>query len=115
MKRVLFLIVVGVFVVGCATATAVPSPTPTLPPLLSEPVVEETAVPLPEPAQPTAVAIEAEPVAIGATDEPTEAAPTETPVVEETSLVVSGRTEEGAYFLGDPEAPVTLIDYSDFL
>lgn len=29
--------------------------------------------------------------------------------------VISGQTEEGAYFLGDPNAPVTVIDYSDFL
>ncbi|NCF66687.1 MAG: hypothetical protein GWP61_11980 [Chloroflexi bacterium] len=29
--------------------------------------------------------------------------------------VISGQTAEGAYFLGDPNAPVTVIDYSDFL
>jgi hypothetical protein len=29
--------------------------------------------------------------------------------------VISGQTEEGAYFLGDANAPVTVIDYSDFL
>lgn len=29
--------------------------------------------------------------------------------------VISGQTDEGAYFLGDPNAPVTVIDYSDFL
>jgi hypothetical protein len=29
--------------------------------------------------------------------------------------VVSGRTEEGAFFLGDPNALITHIDYSDFL
>jgi protein-disulfide isomerase len=30
-------------------------------------------------------------------------------------MVVSGRLDEGAFFRGDPNAPVTLIDYSDFL
>ena len=29
--------------------------------------------------------------------------------------VISGQTAEGAYFYGDPSAPVTLFDYSDFL
>jgi hypothetical protein len=31
------------------------------------------------------------------------------------TAVVSGRTEEGAFFYGNPNAPITLIDYSDFL
>jgi hypothetical protein len=31
------------------------------------------------------------------------------------SLVVYGRTDEGAYFHGAVDAPLTLIDYSDFL
>ena len=29
--------------------------------------------------------------------------------------VIAGRTPEGAFFLGDPNAPLTMIDYSDFL
>jgi hypothetical protein len=29
--------------------------------------------------------------------------------------VIYGRTAEGAFFHGAAEAPVTLIDYSDFL
>jgi hypothetical protein len=31
------------------------------------------------------------------------------------NLVVSGQTAEGAYFYGNPDAPLTLFDYSDFL
>ncbi len=46
--------------------------------------------------------------------------PTESPLVlptatPETAVVMFGRTSEGAYFHGDPDAPVTIIDYSDFL
>jgi hypothetical protein len=41
--------------------------------------------------------------------------PTAAPVAESGSLVISGRLEEGAFFRGDTNAPVTLIDYSDFL
>jgi hypothetical protein len=36
--------------------------------------------------------------------------------VEETAVqVISGQTAEGAYFYGNPAAPVTLLDYSDFM
>jgi len=33
----------------------------------------------------------------------------------EPSAVIYGRTDEGAFFHGAADAPVTLIDYSDFL
>jgi hypothetical protein len=29
--------------------------------------------------------------------------------------VISGQTTDGAFFLGAPDAPITVIDYSDFL
>jgi hypothetical protein len=31
------------------------------------------------------------------------------------AAVVSGQTADGAFFLGAPDAPLTVIDYSDFL
>lgn len=93
---------------GCAAETAVSTPTPLpatdIPPTdLPAPVVE-TAV-----STEVAGAVEETPVAPTDMPEPT-AEPTATAFV-----VESGRTPEGAYFLGNPDAPLTLIDYSDFL
>jgi hypothetical protein len=31
------------------------------------------------------------------------------------AIATVGRTEEGAYFIGRADAPVTILDYSDFL
>ncbi|MCA9994406.1 MAG: hypothetical protein KDE56_01585 [Anaerolineales bacterium] len=76
-----------------AAPTAVPTPIP--PTVVS---VRETAVSEPTPAaEPTAPP---EPTAVSATD---------------TGKVTAGRTDDGAFFLGDPNAPLTVIDYSDFL
>jgi hypothetical protein len=65
-----------------------------------------TAVPMP----PTAVSTNEPPAQ--PTNQPTDI-PTEEPAAE--TAVIAGRTEEGAFFLGAVDAPVTLIDYSDFL
>jgi hypothetical protein len=50
----------------------------------------------------------------------TAVSPTESPAATAIPEIVavgleSGRTAEGAYYLGSPNAPLTLIDYSDFL
>lgn len=101
-------------------------------PEVMEEAVEETAVPETEaPAKPTEVPTaapveESEPTPKAETEENVtteenvaEEAPTAVPVEEkagETAVnVIAGRTPEGAFFLGDPNAPLTMIDYSDFL
>ena len=69
-------------------------------------------------AQPTAT-VEAVADAVE-TPLPTDVVPTEAPtevvaeVVEEEG-VIFGRTSEGVFFVGSEDAPVTVIDYSDFL
>jgi hypothetical protein len=96
-----------------AEAAAEPSPTVSSPPtaVLSPPTAVSsppTAVPTNEPpVEPTAVPTDA-PI----TEEPTEI-PTQEPAAE--TAVIAGRLDDGAFFLGAPDAPVTMIDYSDFL
>ena len=102
------------------------------PEVMEEETVEETAVTETEaPAEPTEVptaapveepepAPAAEMVETVDTEETVvEEAPTAVPEEEDTGEtavnVIAGRTPEGAFFLGDPNAPLTMIDYSDFL
>ncbi len=93
----------GVVIVQEATNPPIAAVTE-LPTAVSSP---PTAVPTDEPPdQPTAVPT-SEPV-----PEPTDS-PTEEPVME--TAVIAGRLDEGAFFFGAPDAPVTMIDYSDFL
>lgn len=96
----------------------------------TEPVVVNTVTSTAPPPSPTAVASdegetgnreEPEPPPEEATVEaPTEtpAPPTaETPVeaTVEVEAAVNGRTDDGAYFMGRADAPVRMIDYSDFM
>ena len=111
MKRFYWLACILLLLKACAPTaeTAVPThptlapetavlPTNTAPP----PIIEETAQ-------------EDLATAVPPTIEPTAAPPEPTATVVAEAGVVSGRTEEGAFFLGDPNAPITHIDYSDFL
>lgn len=115
------LFILLVLLVGCGSMTpaAQPAAEPSSP-LLSQPTSVPTiaataapptltAVPLPTAAATTAEAT--------STPQPT-AQPTEVMAVEPTDTAepaLFGRTEEGAFFRGAADAPVTLIDYSDFL
>jgi len=87
-----------------AVETLVPPPTDN-PPATVEPT---TTVPT---VVPTSTLLEAvEPTAL-----PTLTPPSLTGEEPPSVQVISGQTGEGAFFLGDPNAPVTVIDYSDFL
>lgn len=76
-----------------AAVTAAPTSTTTVQP--ESPPAPATSLPAAT-AEPTAIVV--------ATLEPT-AGP----------QIVTGRTADGAYFIGAVDAPVTIIDYSDFL
>ena len=96
-------------------------------PAMEEPTQEEAAETASETAEEpeaTSAPPETEPMALPENEDTTEEEapiaetavdPVEAPAEENTTGVISGRLDEGAFFLGDPNAPVTLIDYSDFL
>ena len=86
-------------------ATMATAPTATAPP----PVIAVTEAPLAdapatsEPATPVAESLPTAQSTAGTADQMVE------------SAVVFGRNDDGTFFYGAPDAPVTLIDYSDFL
>ncbi len=75
------------------------------------PVAEATLAP---PPTATAVAVATETEVVTAAAEPT-ATPLPTDTPQPQTALTYGLTEEGAYVVGFPDAPVTMIDYSDFL
>ena len=122
MMPIFGLVAILIFLTACgATSTAVvvaDSPTATSAPT-DTPVSEATPTieidtPTPE------VAIE-EPTTV--MEEPTEVVeeltPTEEPTVAATEEInwgtVEGKTADNLAYLGNPNAPVTILDYSDFL
>ncbi len=120
MKRFLCLATILILLIACTPTTE----TAVTPPPTSAP---ETAVLPTNTAPPPAVTVETPrvepPTTIPETDssdseevtETATSAPEPTAEVVAEASIVSGRTEEGAFFLGDPNAPITHIDYSDFL
>lgn len=88
-----------------AVQTAAPLPTETTAPPTDVPTEAPTAMPVDEPtARPPAA------------PDPTATVETAVEVEEPAPMpVISGKTAEGAFFYGNPDAPVTLFDYSDFL
>jgi hypothetical protein len=46
---------------------------------------------------------------------PVQTPPAATPPAATVETVAYGRNDDGTFFYGAPDAPVTLIDYSDFL
>ncbi|GEM_PF-1442073 len=114
-RAALFLGLIGVLVACGGRSQAPESADP-------QPGVEAKASPAPVVDAPTA---ETEPtstpeqVAAAPTARPTsepEAAPTEAPAVQETPDWSRNAWLDGdLYVLGNPEAPIRLVDYSDFL
>jgi hypothetical protein len=92
-----------------AEAEAQPSATDLAPPASSM-APEIAADPTNGPQDiPATAAVMTEPDPTAPPEKATEIAP------EETAVVINGRSEDGSYFLGRADAPVTIIDYSDFL
>jgi outer membrane biosynthesis protein TonB len=117
------VLLLALILVACAPQTAELEAAVTAPVMTAEVAVTSDALPPPEVATETidrpstevpavATASLAEP-AVAPEATATATTPDESPGEE--SPVVYGRTDEGAYFHGAADAPVTLIDYSDFL
>ena len=123
--RMALLVLLGLLVAGCAS-TAIPTETADVPtqaavaasetPTAAPPTPAEadpTATDTPEPAQETPTDAP-EPAEEPPT--PTPEPPTATPEPPEAPVVaIFGQTSDGLYFRGNPDATVTVIDYSDFL
>ncbi len=88
---------------GSPAATAVVRPVETAPlPVVVAPTGTVTEIPTAE--------LTAIPTKIASTE-----TPADLPTAAAAPVVAFGRTDEGAFYHGAADAPVTLIDYSDFL
>jgi hypothetical protein len=106
------LVFLMIFLAACTAETVDPPAATAVPPpatAVIEVALEPTAVPTNPPVA-TGEPAQVEPTELPSTERPPTAAPEITEIV-----VEYGRTAEGAFFQGAVEAPITLIDYSDFL
>jgi len=122
MKRLVFPLLIYLLISACAPESA--QQLTQAPPLAeaqaTEPDVHPTEPALPAtPIAPTILATPTDSAPTTATadaptaNEPTATIPAGAPT--EAAVAVNGRTDDGAYFLGRADAPVTIFDYSDFL
>jgi hypothetical protein len=120
----LWLIPLLVFILFLVTACSVTeTETPVAQPLPATPIsaptiAATTHTPAAEPTQGVVEATVAipQPVAKSTTVATTEIVAATTPTPEAVDwLTVEGKTADNLTYLGNPDAPVTLIDYSDFL
>jgi hypothetical protein len=107
----LILLIVGLLLTITACGVAAPADQP--PVATSAGASSVTAAP----ATPAPVPLPATPVTQEAVAASTGAAPTEAASIAESVdwLTVEGKTADNLPYRGNPDAPVTLIDYSDFL
>lgn len=111
MYRYFIFILTCLLLVACSGEETAVSPPPTPLPTAMATAVPTLAATIPPPAAPTAIPTTttvAEPVATVAAT--ATIAPTVTP-----ETAVSGRDASGAFYYGNPNADVVLIDFSDFL
>ena len=122
------LVLAGLLMAGCAN-TVTPPETPVAPTqeVAGASVLPTTVPPAPEEVAPTPTDTPVPPTAtpepVQDTVEPAEETPTNTPAspaatpepTEAPVVAVFGQTSDGLYFRGNPDAAVTVIDYSDFL
>ena len=120
-RNLSFLIIFLLLLVACSPDQSEPEtagPTPTVLEQAQIDVLVTATLPPTIPPSPT-VAPSATLPPSTPDDDPTvpsaSATPNSPPATRHSPQVISGQTTEGAFFLGNPDAPVTVIDYSDFL
>lgn len=128
MKATYTLLLFALFLAACGAAET--EPPATAPPEADEEVVADVAAPTDTalPASPTAADEPLAPTAVPTAEAPTDSAASAgeeatEPVADEPDPAESEPAEaaivngpyEGTYFRGSADAPVTILDYSDFL